>query len=453
MTMSPNRGNPLSNVAVSVIYARPKSVNADGSAGLPSWIDSTSSLGLPISTVCELNNFVHDLIDSAFMDLLANTYVAAGEPRIGRGTFSGSTIVDLPFNHVDGSPAIQIVHTDLENMLVTSVQMGLIAQPGANSLYLVFVFGSELQVVEPGSGGVLGSDNYGFHHSMVFPNGKTAAYCVVDASQPDEALTMATSHELAEAITDPWADGWYDENGNEVCDLCPPGGTYTLEQLELQGSMFHGHLISKFMSPTQNACIAPLDDNNIKSGPVLKINVSRASADTCVFGFLEGITYKFGVSGVLDGKPVPVQDATWNVIGAQSTAGPSSVRVTAPPAGTGFSVSVSAYNDWGCPLSATGQYLSISGATARLQELLCQIRHEILWYWRYIDPLWDPLRDFAVRPVTGDELRAADRLFERLVTWHAEFNRLSAGETQELRGIIERHRKEVAVKWGFVRRS
>src|SRR5258706_13239240 len=53
--------------------------------------------------------------------------------------------------------------------------------------------------------------------------------------------------------------------------------------------------------------------------------------------------------------------------------------------------------------------LSISAQEAAFQHLVCKLRHEMLEYWRFIDPLWDPLRDFGIRPVTAAEFRSLER--------------------------------------------
>ncbi|MES1218482.1 MAG: hypothetical protein ABUT20_23450, partial [Bacteroidota bacterium] len=146
-------GGIISNPAVTVIYARSISINPDGTPGLPTWIDSTNTFNVPISEVCLYNNFIYDLIDSPFMDLLSKNFSISGGPAIGRGSFTGSYIIDLPFNQKDGN-VLQITHADIEKMIDNAVQNGTIPAPAKNTVYVVYV--NNIQVTVPNSSDVVG---------------------------------------------------------------------------------------------------------------------------------------------------------------------------------------------------------------------------------------------------------------------------------------------------------
>lgn len=414
-------GKVLTNVDVSVLFARTQAIKPDGTADSPTWIDATNSLGLPIPSVCDISRFVYDLVDSAFMDFLGNEFTASNAPHIGRGTFNQSLIVDLPIDQVTDTP-LTIDYTDIENLIRSLVKSGRLATPHSNSLYLVLV--SSMGVTQPNTTKVLGVESSGFHQAIGFPDGTRAVYGVVDATVLDIA-TIFLSHELAEAVTDPELSAWYDENGQEICDLCPKAGTYTIEEIQGFGAQFHGHLVTRMRTPSVDACIAPPDDANVKPGPVLKISNSRVNSSTCILGFVEGQEYTFTMSAMLDGKVMEVLYPTWNVAGGTVVKmHQNRVTVTAPATGTVCTVQASAYNDWGCALSGQASLVAISAELAAFQGFLCQLRHEILWYWRFIDPLWDPLRDFAIRPVTMAEIQALDRLTAKMGVLTPEFRRL-----------------------------
>jgi hypothetical protein len=54
---------------------------------------------------------------------------------------------------------------------------------------------------------------------------------------------------------------------------------------------------------------------------------------------------------------------------------------------------------------------------------LCKLKHLILEYWRFINPLWDPLRDFNYLPVSEIELNRVRHL---------------AGELSRMASLLER---------------
>ncbi len=94
-------------------------------------------------------------------------------------------------------------------------------------------------------------DFCGYHEAV-----SNIAYAVVpfpDCSgclggmQPFASLTTVVSHEVCEAITDPFANGWYAASGYEIGDLCavPTWQTKTL----------NGYTVQKEWSNSSNGCV------------------------------------------------------------------------------------------------------------------------------------------------------------------------------------------------------
>jgi hypothetical protein len=76
--------------------------------------------------------------------------------------------------------------------------------------------------------------------------GKTSPGCkgCLGRLQPFDALTSISSHELAEAITDPVpGTGWYDDANGEIGDIC----AWQTETVE-------GYTVQKLWSNTQGSC-------------------------------------------------------------------------------------------------------------------------------------------------------------------------------------------------------
>src|SRR4029077_19869576 len=96
-------------------------------------------------------------------------------------------------------------------------------QPGANSLYFVFM-PEGVKVVQGGAASCQAFCGYHndvngqiFYAVMPYPG---CAGCLGPLNQFD-ALTVTSSHELCESITDPIpGQGWYDDNNGEIGDIC-----------------------------------------------------------------------------------------------------------------------------------------------------------------------------------------------------------------------------------------
>lgn len=180
-------------------------------------------------TAQSLNRFFQFVVASPYLDQLSE-YSTPGK-AIGRGSFAGTaTIADTLGATVDDAA--------IQQMLAQQVGRKAVPAPTPNSLYFV--------LLPPGVAVVAGSERScqvfcGYHDRS------TAQILYAVVPSPDcagclgglgalDALTSVSSHELAEAITDPVpGQGWYDDSNGEIGDICAwqnkKLGPYTVQLL------------------------------------------------------------------------------------------------------------------------------------------------------------------------------------------------------------------------------
>src|SRR4051812_7638314 len=205
------------------------------------------------SQAAALDQYVGYLVNSPYMDMLTT----AGY-NVGRGSATAGKEPNVSISKTTGITDAQI-HADLQSAINSSQ----LATPDANRLYVVYV--------EPGVVIKLGTDTsqnsfLGYHGAFA---GRTAAgkaadirYAVIAypgspnpsatsqgfANSTDE-LTSVSSHEMAEAITDPDVNykqlGWYDDQKDgEIGDLTS------------QSSRLNGYLVQDLVGKNDQV-IAP----------------------------------------------------------------------------------------------------------------------------------------------------------------------------------------------------
>jgi hypothetical protein len=173
------------------------------------WNDTQTELA------SQLDAFFDFVVTSALLDQLAEYGVP--ETPIGHGQRIGGAVVL-------SDPSTQLTDDDLRNALHTWLaEDARFPQPAPNVLYFVFL---PPHVAIALDGGRSCRSFCGYHDAigdgifyavMPYPGcpGCTAGLSVFDA------LTVTSSHELAEAITDPIpGTGWYDDTNGEIGDVC-----------------------------------------------------------------------------------------------------------------------------------------------------------------------------------------------------------------------------------------
>jgi hypothetical protein len=176
-----------------------------------------------------LDAFLKDLTGGPFMQALA---------RAGFNVGPGSAVAGA-IDNTSLTAGSTISDAFIRSRLQTDVSSGLVQAPGANTLYVVYV--QPDVAVNLGSGqGTTQQGILGYHTAFVGANGAPIRYAVVvtpggaagnsvlpEATTAIDQLTAVTSHELAEAVTDPDVNsnvnngrlGWFDPQRGEIGDI------------------------------------------------------------------------------------------------------------------------------------------------------------------------------------------------------------------------------------------
>ncbi len=193
-------------------------------------------------TQSQIGPYFSDILDSTYMDWLSeyDTNVPAVDGRpgtnqsIGRGSFAGSVTI-APAN-----AATNLTDAMIQTELDAQIASGKLAKPDANTLYMIFFpAGVNISIGSGSTGGGSCSDFCAYHEGFKSPRDGSSIYYGVMPScggfgcgSGFDGLAASTSHELIEAVTDPFpTDGsnpaypqaWNDNQGNEVADLCVQG--------------------------------------------------------------------------------------------------------------------------------------------------------------------------------------------------------------------------------------
>jgi hypothetical protein len=171
--------------------------------------------GQQAALVQQINQFFDFVLTSVLLDQMAE-YSVAGI-SIGHGSRTGALILST-------DPPATIADSDIQALIQQEITNdSAVPQPTANTLYFVFLPPGVTVTVD---GGTSCSTLCGYHSDI---NGKIY-YAVMPypdcagcarANSVADALTVASSHELCEAITDPVpGSGWYDDQNGEIGDIC-----------------------------------------------------------------------------------------------------------------------------------------------------------------------------------------------------------------------------------------
>ncbi len=170
-----------------------------------------------------LDSFVHNIVNSSFMDMLTGAGYG-----VGRGSASpGATDpLRLDKSAMFTDAAIQV---DLQ----LAIKAGIVKPPDANRLYVIFV--EDNVPVGMNDGSISKTDFLGYHGAFAghtatgqpadiryvvvpYPGG-SVNNLMVPGLTTLQSITEVASHEIAESVTDPDVDysalGWYDDALND----------------------------------------------------------------------------------------------------------------------------------------------------------------------------------------------------------------------------------------------
>jgi len=170
-----------------------------------------------------LNSYLSDVTGGAYMDALTR----AGY-NVGRGTATAGAVDPAAL-----TPGSTISDASIQATLSADIASGKLQPLDANRLYVVFV--EPNVAVNLGFGqGTTRQGILGYHGAFAGPNGQTVRYAVIAypggsvgnsslGTAAMDQLTAVSSHELAEAVTDPDVNfstlGWYDSRRGEIGDI------------------------------------------------------------------------------------------------------------------------------------------------------------------------------------------------------------------------------------------
>jgi hypothetical protein len=164
--------------------------------------------------VTRLNKFFDDILVSALMDQLAEYNVPG--TAIGHGKRVATATADT-------APPTSVDDTGITSFLQGLIAAQSVPAANANSIYFVYLPSG----VSVTMGGQASCSAFCGYHDVI---GGKIAYAV--EPYPDctgcmgglaafDALTLTSSHELCEAVTDPVpGHGWYDDANGEIGDIC-----------------------------------------------------------------------------------------------------------------------------------------------------------------------------------------------------------------------------------------
>lgn len=179
------------------------------------------------STTTTLNNFMTDVTGGAYMDALANAGYG-----VGRGSATAGVVDSRSFT-LNSTISDSTIRSDIQ----ADIKSKLLQQPDKNRLYIVYVEPNVAVNLGNGQGttkqgilgyhGAFGGRDASGHATVIryaviaYPGG-TVGNSSLGTSTIDQ-LTAVSSHELAEAVTDPDVNysrlGWYDPLYGEIGDI------------------------------------------------------------------------------------------------------------------------------------------------------------------------------------------------------------------------------------------
>jgi hypothetical protein len=254
-------GGPLiSNLAAETVYFGPDWMSLAGQQNIQ-----------------QVDTFVKTLSDSPYLDMLAS--YSKGSYQIGRGRLLGHDVTTDNWstttwtNPATGFTFSNVVtETQIQTMLSNEMTNGGIPKPDNNHLYVVYLPPSVNSLLD------LQNNFAGHHWSYTSPYGTAYYAVIVDQSTSGLPLgavsltrfqqqTWVSSHEIAEAITDPvvsmdsagvvhgtgWHTGTYGTYlGNEIGDI--PASTLPAGQVDAN---LYGYDVQKEWIEAAGASLAP----------------------------------------------------------------------------------------------------------------------------------------------------------------------------------------------------
>ncbi len=198
-------------------------------ATLPQVIPTLGAISQPhIVPVFFPNNMLKAQLSTYVMNYVARSTAYAPLAEYGVNNSSVGAAVQLA-----AGPPSAVTDSDVQALLAARISDGTLPAANGRTIYLFYYPAST--TISKGAG--KSCQDFAGYHGWTKVGGFDAPYCVIpqcsSATLPGTlpALTIATSHEITEAVTDPIGQSLYDINdpyalwfapffGNEVADMC-----------------------------------------------------------------------------------------------------------------------------------------------------------------------------------------------------------------------------------------
>jgi len=203
----------------------------------------------------ELAQFYASMVQSPYLDWIGE-YNGGGQ-SLGRGSFVGAFVDPSP-------PPLTTVNqvTDVEPELKRLIDAELVPAPDADTLYMIHFPPGVNITMDGGYESCVGTNPLfcAFHYFTPHTNGNVryavipdmasglCGDCADGTGDPFIGTTLAASHEMMEAITDPDPpEGWSDDQCGELADMCD-------DEITNLGSI-GSYTVEKIWSVMQQACV------------------------------------------------------------------------------------------------------------------------------------------------------------------------------------------------------
>ena len=201
--------------------------------------------GANATLASQLDQFFDFILTSQYMDLLSEYSTATTPIRHGQRIQSVRVTSNEPGSVTPAGR--QVTDVQIQQAVQGWVASGTVHATNANTLYFVYLPPNVVSTMQNGSQSCV--QYCGYHGAVgnvyyaVIPYA-TCNGCVFPGNFLD-TLTEVSSHELAEAITDPALNAWWDPSTqNEIGDIC-----------NRQTVRLGGYLIQTEWSNSQSACV------------------------------------------------------------------------------------------------------------------------------------------------------------------------------------------------------
>ncbi len=258
-TLTPHAGAVLANVQAQAVYL---------GAG---WSSST----------------IAPSVFDAFLGTIVTGTKTAPAPYLGmlvQGGFAGVTGAGDALQGYTDATTVPSTITDaqIQADLQIDIADGKVqspTSPNVNPLYVVFVQPGTVVSIGNGETSV---NTFLAYHSSFLDGGVSVPYAVVpfhgtagNAQDPwlnqQDSMTVAASHELAEAVTDPTGAGYFDRSHNEVGDVVN-GSTVYLKGYAVQREGSLPASLYNFLPLTPTGAVASHSDTFTIQGGALAVN-------------------------------------------------------------------------------------------------------------------------------------------------------------------------------------